>query len=369
MEPEQTPADILLRLSLVGGFTLRRLRELGAALRKPFLPGFEEEGRGSAVRKGAAAIDSRDAGERAARVREACRRAGIEIVHAGSDAYPSLLREVPDAPLVLYVKGSPAPDASLAVVGSRYPTAPGAEFARVLARDLAMAGWAVVSGLARGIDAAAHEGALRGGGRTFAVLGCGVDVVYPSEARRLRDRIVEQGGVLSEYPPGTLPLPHHFPARNRIISGLSRGVVVAEAAARSGALITARCALEQGREVMAVPGNPLLPHTRGSNGLLRDGAAPVTDPVDVLAALGRPAAPRARTGAESSGSAAGRHPPGTREREILRFLSAERHVDEIAESLRIPVPELLPLLLEMEFAKLLVRRPGDYYKKMSDIRG
>jgi DNA processing protein len=205
--------------------------------------------------------------------------------------------------------------------------------------------------MARGIDAAAHEGAMQGGGKTVAVLGCGVDVVYPPEAGRLRARILEQGALLSEYPPGSLPLPRHFPARNRIISGISRGVVVVEAPSRSGALITARLALDQGREVMAVPGNPLFPHTAGSNRLIREGAEPVTGAEDVIAALGWTCR---RTSEES------------RERRILEFLSKPRHVGEISDALDIPPQELLPALLEMEFRKLLERRAGDYYKKMSN---
>jgi DNA processing protein len=239
----------------------------------------------------------------------------------------------------------------VAIVGSRAPTPPGKEFAGELASDLAAAGWTVVSGMARGIDASAHEGALRGSGKTIAVLGCGVDVVYPPEAGRLRARILEQGALLSEYSPGSLPLPRRFPARNRIISGISRGVVVVEAPSRSGALITARMALDQGREVMAVPGSPLYPHTAGSNRLIREGAAPVTGAADVIDALGW-----LRRGADEE----------SRESRILTFLSEPRHVGEIAEALGIPAPELLPCLLEMEFGKLLERRAGDYYKKMSD---
>jgi DNA processing protein len=273
------------------------------------------------------------------------------VIPLDSGDYPAALRIVPDAPLVLYRAGGGVPwENAVAVVGSRAPTMPGREFAGELASDLGAAGWTVVSGMARGIDAAAHEGALRGGGKTAAVLGCGVDVVYPPEAGGLRSRILERGALFSEYPPGILPLPRHFPARNRIISGISRGVVVVEAPSRSGALITAQLALDQGREVMAVPGSPLFPHTAGSNRLLREGAAPVTCAGDVIEALGWTLR---GAGGES------------RERRILGFLSRPRHVGEIAEVLGIPPPELLPCLLEMEFRKLLERRAGDYYKKMS----
>ena len=381
MEPETVPDDIFLRLSLVEGFGPRRLARLlhrpGACPR----PGAREghAGPGSdrdILRKAVSAALSPDVGSRAARVREACAGIGARIVGIDSDEFPPTLRSVPDPPMVLYRIGDSAvAPTSVAVVGSRAPTAVAADFARALSADLAAAGWTVVSGLARGIDAAAHEGALKGRGRTIAVLGCGVDVVYPPGTERLRDRIASNGALLSEYAPGTRPFAGNFPARNRLISGLSRGVVVVEAASRSGALITARCALDQGREVMAVPGNPLFPHTAGSNGLLRDGAALVAGAADVLEVLGW-GGPAGRGGVNAGGEAADADPPsrndplrgagaGGPERDILRFLATERHVDELAEGLGLPVRELLPRLLDMELRKLLERRAGGYYKKMS----
>lgn len=367
MEPVNVPDDILLRLSLVEGFghgrVARILHRSGACPR----PGARDEHAGPGsdrdiLRQAVSAALSPDAGSRAARVHEACAGIGARIVGIDSDEYPPALRSVPDAPLVLYRVGDPAvPPTSVAVVGSRAPTAAAADFARALSADLAASGWTVVSGLARGIDAAAHEGALKGGGRTIAVLGCGVDVVYPPGAERLRDRVAANGALLSEYPPGTRPFAGNFPARNRLISGLSRGVVVVEAASRSGALITARCALDQGREVMAVPGNPLFPHTAGSNGLLRDGAALVAGAADVLEVLGWGGT------ADSGGPRAGvmALDADGRERDILRFLATERHVNDLAEGLGLPICELLPRLLDMELRKLLERRAGDYYKKMS----
>jgi len=367
MEPETSPDDLLLRLSLVEGFDARRLARLfhrnGAS--PPCGDGEGDAGQRAdreALTAAVSAALAPEAGRRAARVRAACARIGAAIVGIDSDDYPALLRAVPDAPLILYRIGHPGvTPASVAIVGSRAPTPPAADFARGLSADLAASGWTVVSGMARGIDGAAHDGALKGGGRTVAVLGSGVDVVYPAEARRLRDRILASGTLLSEYPPGTRPLPWHFPARNRVISGLSRGVVVVEAASRSGALITARCALDQGREVMAVPGNPLFPHTEGSNRLLRDGAVLVAGVGDVLMALGWRGSGEGRPPREE-GPLTG---SGSRERDILRFLATERHVNDLAEGLGIPVPELLPCLLDMELRKLLERRAGDYYKKLS----
>ena len=266
--------DTFLRLSLIEGFTVDHLRRLRAAGAGGFLPGMTPRGV-SLLGRAKAALGSAEAGRRAEIVREACERLGIAILPWGADDYPVALREISGAPLLLYRAGKGwTGGEAVAVVGSRAPTGPGKEFARILSGELAAARWTVVSGMARGIDAAAHKGALRAGGTTVAVLGCGVDVAYPREHAELRDEILEKGAIFSEYPPGSLPLPHRFPERNRIVSGLSRGVIVAEAPERSGALITARFALEQGRDVMVVPGNPWFAHTAGSNRLLREGASP-----------------------------------------------------------------------------------------------
>jgi len=362
MTREQPSADILLRFSLVEGFNARHLSRLGEL--RDRLPSFADgiSRRGdSLLRQGIEAATSRETGERVKEVRDACARIGARIVTLGSEEYPALLSSIPDAPLVLYWRGSlPTGENPVAIVGSRAPTVSGKEFTRGLSADLALHGVTVVSGMARGIDASAHEGALAAGGETVAVLGCGVDVLYPPEAGRLRETILRRGAVVSEFPPGALPLPRRFPARNRLISGMARAVVVAEAPARSGALITARFALEQGREVMAVPGNPAFPHTEGSNRLLQEGAAIVTGAPDVLQTLGWGGGggiPDTADGKEKARD--------DLERRILEFLSSERHMNEIAVSLDVPVPELLSRLLDMEFRKLLERRRGDYYKQMS----
>ena len=341
--------DTFLRLSLIEGFTVDHLRRLRAHGAGGFLPGMTPRGV-SLLGKAKAALGSAQAGRRAETVREACERKGIAILPWGSDGYPAALREIPGAPLLLYRAGkASAGGDALALVGSRAPTGPGREFARLLSAELAAARWTVISGMARGIDAAAHRGALHAGGTTVAVLGCGVDVAYPREHAELQDEIVEKGAVFSEYPPGSLPLPHRFPERNRIVSGLSRGVIVVEAPERSGALITARFALDQGRDVMVVPGNPWFAHTAGSNRLLREGAPPVCSAADVHGVLGfRPRLP--------SGGVAER---------VLAALSGERHVGEIAEAASVPLQELLPSLMEMELANLVEKRPGNYYKKLS----
>lgn len=217
----------------------------------------------------------------------------IAVVRWEDPSYPGPLRTIADPPRTLYLRGTLRDEdrTAVAVVGARRASAYGVAVAEWLGRDLARCGVAVVSGLARGIDAAAHRGALRGGGRTIAVLGCGVDIVYPPEHARLMAQIIEAGAVLAEYPPGTPPLKHQFPARNRIISGLSLGVVVVEGREDSGALITADCALEQGREVFAVPGGifeqtSALPHR-----LLQQGAKLVTGVEDILEELRLPKRP------------------------------------------------------------------------------
>jgi len=346
--------ETFLRLSLIEGFTadhLRRLRTEGAA---GDLPGMGFPAHRTLLARAEAVLSSREAAGRAERIRERCARDRIAILAIGTPGYPVSLREIPGPPLILYRAGGRLPeDPAVAIVGSRAPTGPGRDFARLLSGDLAAAGWTVVSGMARGIDAAAHEGALRAGGATVAVLGCGVDVVYPPENGRLRAQILEAGAILSEYPPGALPLKHRFPARNRIVSGICRGVVVAEAPERSGALITAMAALEQGREVLSVPGNPWFPHTAGSNRLLREGAAPACSAAEVMESLGG-------------------EPPrvlSAHAWRILEFLSGERHAARISETLGLPLPEVLACLAEMEVANMVEKRAGDYYKRKSERPG
>jgi DNA protecting protein DprA len=254
------------------------------------------------------------------------------ILTLEDDAYPSLLREIADPPPVLYVRGAIAPDdeVRVAIVGSRRATPYGLGVARGLAEALGGRGIAIVSGLARGIDAAAHLGALDGGARTIAVMGSGLAAIYPNEHTDLADRIASTGAVISEYPLDSQPLPGFFPRRNRIVSGLSAFVVVVEAARTSGALVTARLALEQGRELGAVPGSIRSETSTGTNGLLRDGAAhAITKHEDVLDAL--PAVFRLRLGAAALATGeAGSPPVKGREREV------ESGCMEICEQASIP---------------------------------
>ncbi|WP_447974150.1 DNA-processing protein DprA [Nitrospira sp. Kam-Ns4a] len=214
-------------------------------------------------------------------------RGGWSVLTWLDEAYPARLRTIPDPPPLLYVSGRLTPEDrhAVAIVGSRRPSAAGRLLTEELSRDLAALGFTIVSGLARGIDGAAHRGALAGGGRTVAVLGCGIDRTYPPEHRALRERIEASGAVVTEFSVGAPPHAYHFPRRNRIISGLSLGVVVTEAAAGSGSLVTARLAADQGREVFAVPGFPRMEQSRGTNGLIKQGAKLVETVEDILEEL------------------------------------------------------------------------------------
>ena len=215
---------------------------------------------------------------------EAVEAGRFSIVTLTDPQYPARLKTIPDPPPLLYFTGQllERDQHALAIVGARKGSHPGRAFARKLSGDLAALGFTIVSGLARGIDADAHEGALASGGRTFAILGCGIDQTYPPEHRKLRGRIEQDGAILSEFPMGASPQSFHFPQRNRIISGLSLGVIVTEATSKSGSLITARMALEQSREVFAVPGNVTHPLSQGPHRLIQQGAKLVEKPWDIV---------------------------------------------------------------------------------------
>jgi DNA processing protein len=289
-------------------------------------------------------------------------RTGIAMVAWSDAAYPPAIAAIADPPPVLWLRGclSALEPPSVAVVGSRAGSPYALAVAERLAADLTARGLVVVSGLARGVDSAAHRGALGAAGTTIAVLGSGVDVVYPSEHRALADEIARTGAVVSELAPGTRPLPLFFPMRNRIISGLSRAVVVIEAGQKSGSLITARCALEQGRDVLAVPGNVLSGRNRGGHALLRDGAKIAETADDILEEMGFPPAVPGRPG----GTPAPQEGPGPLHRAVatdpvLACLAPGEScdLDAIAERSGLTVARLLPRLFELELQGL-VRRAG-----------
>ncbi len=295
----------------------------------------------------------------------AVRRTGAVLLGWLEPAYPVPLAAIEDAPPLMTVRGdvSLLSKRNVAVVGARNASANGRAFAERIARDLGKAEFVVASGLARGIDAAAHKGALETG--TVAVLAGGIDICYPPEHQALYDAIAAQGALVAELPPGTEPLARHFPRRNRVISGLSEGVVVVEAALRSGSLITARLAGEQGREVFAVPGSPLDPRCHGSNNLIRQGAALTESVEDVLRGLGgrrvaaAPAAVLAEAGADPLPPHAEADSDKARTLLIEHLSPSPTAVDELVRQTELPPALVASALLELELAGRIERHPGN----------
>ncbi|MEP7292020.1 MAG: DNA-processing protein DprA [Chloroflexota bacterium] len=277
-------------------------------------------------------------------------RAGAALLTPEDAAYPALLKNLPDPPLALYVRGAltPADDLALAVVGTRKATSYGRDAAAHFSRQLARQGVTIVSGLAHGIDAAAHRSTLEAGGRTIAVIGCGIDRVYPTDHAELARQIARQGAIISEFPVGSKPEAHHFPRRNRIISGLSLGVLIVEAPEQSGAMITATLAAEQGREVFAVPGSIFNAASGGTNRLIQDGAKLVITIEDILDELNI-----ARRKVEARVLTKQIAPPGTpagvQEKALLHYLTVEPlPVDELVRRSSLPTSEVLGTLTLLE---------------------
>jgi DNA processing protein len=310
------------------------------------------------------------------------RRLGVEVLTPEHPGYPPLLKGTADPPEFLYLRGGMAPDdrLAIAVVGARRATAPGLELARLIGSDLARAGFTVVSGLARGIDAAAHRGALEAGGRTIAVLGSGIDRVYPSDHEALARAIEKSGALLSEQPFGTAPLAGHFPRRNRIIAGMAWATVVVEGTHNSGSLITANLALEEGRLVFAVPGNVGEPNAEGTNALLRSGAHCCRGAFDVLEDLGpqivdtAAEVARARDGSGEHAACGGE--PGHDDRGSGRagvtsadelkviaalFRTRGKDPEAIGRATGLPPAALQVALLGLELRGIVVTSPGPRY--------
>ena len=301
---------------------------------------------------------------------------GTHLMGLDDPAYPAPLKQIYDPPLILYIQGNAEALAQpgIALVGTRHPTPYGTGMAERLACDLAARGLVIFSGLARGVDAAAHRGAIAAKGKTVAVFGTGVDVVYPKENRRLVDQLLALGGaVISEFPLGTAPTPQNFPIRNRIISGISIGVLVVEAAEYSGTRITSRCALEQNREVFAVPGNVTNKNSWGPNTLIKQGAKLVATwedvweelPVDVRLTL-EPKSPDESNGGGTASLFAD-DKLGPHERKILAVLKADeaRQLDEIIERLEpeLSSSEIFAALFELELAGKVKQLPGKNFVK------
>lgn len=284
---------------------------------------------------------------------ELLERHDIHVIRMSDSAYPAALKEIQAPPSGLFVQGAllPADELAIAVVGTRRATAYGRDMTRRFSHDLAEAGVTVISGLALGVDTIAHTAALDAGGRTLAVSGCGLDQVYPAPNRRLAERIRAQGALISEYPPGVGPSAQHFPARNRIVSGMSRGVLVVEAPASSGALITSTFAADQGRDVYAVPGSALSTMSDGCHALIRTGAMLVTSAADILEVL-------VVEHVREQHQMRMEFPLAPDERRMLNLIGAEpRHVDDLADESGLQISIAAATLLTLEL-KGMVRQSG-----------
>lgn len=361
--PASTEDERVAWLALAGipGIGTRRIAALlsrfGTATAALDAPQPELESVEGITERGARAVHGADR-RRAATVLQAAVAAGQEVLVPAAPGYPASLRSIPDPPAVLFVRGDAGLLArrAVAIVGSRRHTRYGAEVAARLAAEAVQAGAAVVSGMALGLDAVAHAAALDAGGSTIGVLGTGVDVVYPRANARLFERVLAGGALLSEHPPGDRGHPGAFPRRNRLISGLSVALVVVEAAEGSGTLITVECALEQGRDVFAVPGPITAATSRGTNRLLRDGATPILEPGDLFRALGGSREPVATPAAPCTLS--------PDEARVFHALPAEAlHVDDLAHRVGIPIGTLLGTLLGLELAGLAEQLPGGQFRR------
>lgn len=315
-------------------------------------------------------IRSRGYHARAAEIFDWCLSEGCLFLVRGRPEYPALLEEIPNPPLVLYARGSldalTAP--CIAIVGTRKPTIYGLQMAQGLSSDLGRRGITVVSGLARGIDGASHRGCLQGNGKTIAVLGCGIDMVYPREHQKLAQTIRDNGLLLSEFPPATAPTPHNFPMRNRIISGISLAIVVVEASEYSGSLITARLALEQNREVLAIPGNLTAPQSFGTNYLIKQGAKLIQSWKDVVEEF--PSAHRQSISAKEHSEfqrSAQFELLSAEEIRIVETLKIDEatQFDKIYQDSNLGISQLSDLLLNLEVRGFVRQLPGNLYVRIN----
>ena len=377
-------------VSGLGPVLLRRLHEAFGTLERLWQADVQElqrvQGVGPALAKRLAEMCGDE--QRVEHELAIARRHGARLLTLEDAGYPRRLRTIPDPPPVLYVKGAlePMDDIAVAIVGARRASLYGLECAGRLGYDLALRGITIVSGLARGIDGAAHQGALKAGGRTIAVLGSGLSHLYPPEHVELAEHIAKQGAVISEYPMEMEPLPHNFPRRNRIISGLSLGVIVVEAGPKSGALITADCALEQGREVFAVPGPITSVVSHGTHQLLKQGAKLVTSVEDILEELNPFLARGSGLGAQSEPSAPNPEPlyhrahspePGATsgldspdaEQRVLTSVEADTpaHVDAIVTRSGLAADEVSSTLLQLELRQLVRQLPGKRFIRTDQV--
>jgi DNA processing protein len=291
------------------------------------------------------------------------REVGGRVITLKDEEYPKRLKDIYDPPALLYVRGElkKEDEFAIAIVGSRKTTPYGRWFTEKVSQELARHGVTIVSGMARGIDSLAHWGAISGGGRTIAVLGCGVDVIYPSENRNLFAKMIDRGAILSEFPMGSPPEGGHFPRRNRIISGLSLGVVVVQASEKSGSLITAGYALEQGREVFAVPGNVGTESSRGTHRLIKEGAKLVESSEDILEEI----LPQWRGERETTPKVEIPRPDLTEEEKVLYELLSETplHIDVMIRESRMDPGKVSSLLLNLELKGMISQWPGKCFSR------
>ena len=301
---------------------------------------------------------------------------GNTLVTLGSADYPPLLSALPDPPVALWVRGNPATlrEPQLAMVGSRNPTQGGLVNARGFARDLAQVGLSITSGMALGIDGASHAGAMNGQGSTLAVLGSGLDLIYPSQHRNLAESVACHGALVSEYAPGTKPQRHHFPCRNRIIAGLTLGTLVVEATRRSGSLITARLAGDYGREVFAIPGSIHNPMARGCHQLIRQGAKLVEDSADVLRELAPQLAPYLQPPVQDPSApqqgAGGFQGLDASYRNLLDCMGFDPvDLPELTKRSGLTPAELSSMLLVLELESFVEALPGGWYSRIEKRNG
>ena len=361
-----------LRLNLVAGIGPRLQQLLVSSFGSPtavFAAAFDELCRvGGIGPKLAAAVVEHRHSDAAERELSRCREIGVDLILRDTPGYPQTLAEICDAPHVLYSQGrfEPQDELAVAIVGSRRCTLYGRQQAERLAGALSRAGITIVSGLARGIDAAAHRGALAAGGRTIAVAATGLAQVYPPEHEELADQIIRQGAVLTESPLGREPVPGIFPQRNRLISGLSLGVIIVEASQKSGSLHTARHAMEQGREVFALPGRIDSLASVGCHNLIRDGAVLIRGVDDVLDELGPLIRPVKLDKEEQV------HTPreltlNDQERHVLNLLTIDPlHIDEVLRSTNLDTSRILATLTVLEMKRMVRRLPGGYFVRATN---
>ncbi|MCI4625929.1 MAG: DNA-processing protein DprA [Candidatus Magnetoovum sp. WYHC-5] len=365
MNDELKSLIALSTLNDIGPGTIRKLLTLFGTADNVFKSSIAELMQVEGVGKGRAeSIATFNKWSKVDKIIERLEVTGAKVITSTDGVFPELLREIPSCPVLLYVRGDIKKEDhyAFAVVGSRKASHYGISVTEKFTRELSEAGFTIVSGLARGIDSVAHRQAIKSSARTIAVLGCGVDIAYPPENANLMERIVERGAVVSEYPPGTRPHKEHFPIRNRIISGLSLGVLVTEATKKSGSLITASIAIEQNREVFAVPGNIMSPSAAGAHNLIKSGAKLVQgieDIINELSPLLKGFIRQDQQEYHKSAQDKSAHLLNEDEQMLCKAMSLEpTHIDDITRLCGMPTNKALSILLNLELRGIVKQVEG-----------